>query len=1698
MKRQEESDQQFSLTADRPDFNNILRSIEEQFEIIMGRPERVAESCAQLRLLFSHPPVTADIEILLPLLPLLAKRTGPLVFPLFDLLEEMVSSCSAPLFLLQGMISALDKSLVHRALRLSIQLVESGSFVINRDLIDSLAEQADTPGKPLNEPDLLPLLGQLVRYSKTDKQDFPADPVLAFFLNEKQGNIRRLAARILDKTGEPVSADIAEKILGREANSFLVPFLAYTRAGYSDLLSLLPLPGKPPPSLPLLREAHAQVGEVLLREIIADVGWQRINLGIEVRHYVRVSIGDSIPLMLFPAEAALFEQCGNTCPTSNVFLIIAHGTAPIEEPCPEEPMDPATLFRHYNLAHAELLSDFLAVAPLTLDKVRLMLDRMDNIVRDFDALFSSFSEECSVLPDVYGQLKKKIISGLDTYTGHGPLPADLTRLVMMFEDPRSLGEVQTLHGLKRYLHQKGLHLGFRLVLRSRSTNRTIDLLLASPEHILQNKFKGIRYSDFEPESEGDQPVTHIPYPVGVVIEGYSRQLLYGQENFPRTDIFCYGNEVHYYLSFRNHPAFLRINFAPPLQGGMIDLEYFGVSKFELSVHPDLSLNALKRFFQYLEFDIQIEDTRVHARYDKEHAHDLESLCHKVEGIFRLAPYLLDIDWTIGALKLDAEARMKAGEAWAVAFAHWGILPLRYLLTEDRTGIIESIESSPSGKHEIIWRGNGPYRDRLIIRPSKDFYEKLCEKVDHLDIDITPARAEDGHRRFGQIRLERWLLLLLRKAVARGELAETPEGYRRVSNELFQRMHEAEHFAEILHSGDACIQATSALACLIAPLERTLGFRTTGTVNGHEVQFTQLPLRGEDLGIYIMRGEKNNIRLAFYSHGSVLFRRRRSPSDSWEFNGKWNVSEFVTILRRANYPVTGIDPLQGITAEDVRKVRVSLEEAPLSQSQNLIPGERLIKGLSASPGQAVGRVLFETVGKQPEDFDGRILVAVAIRPEDNTFLYHAAGIVSTGGGILSHAGLLATQFHKPAIIISGRWEPQKDGAPLLRYLNIEYELDQKDVFGYRVCIRTRIREREHMLREGDLVVLDASEGWLRVLGQEHDTLALHEALHQFGKASSHLDQTTADQDILTLRGRRLRARHQIEKILTRLTEPILACHAVHEILLGRYMVSRNISGSEKAYLLQMIMDNSNVGKAARDHLLWIIQEINQRFQARLKKAEKHIPVSRTIYEVLNLRLNVLQTKESLEEAESCLREFGFKGIMAEKVCVDTIDDLAEQQFQKLRGQFSCNLKPTNYLKENAQLRHILRDLMRMDMLVNTPDDEKKVIETLLHQLAISDEAVRTKLAQRNIIAPGDGGFELYSFIGWKAANLGEIGKIAGNEWVPPWFAVTDHAFKNILESPIEQILSGDTEIPGHASSLLQSIENILKQPKLNNQQKSSNISYLWDAVILPSQLAEEVITAYRAISEQSASFGKSENSTSEPFVAIRSSSCEEDAEIAARAGEFETFLFIRGEKAVLDYLKRTWSGLWSERAIHNRAVLGTTSAVAGGGVIVQRIVHSRVSGVLQTVNVGRNEMREIVINAGLGLGEGIVSGIVAADQIVVSKDGDPKKEQLHFTYVTGDKKEYVIFNKRAGLGTIRCAAPYHQRLRPALEYVELCELVDKAIQLENAYGYPLDIEFGIEGTKIWILQARPVPAFLSALQDTIQKHPIIGTKRSMST
>ncbi len=91
---------------------------------------------------------------------------------------------------------------------------------------------------------------------------------------------------------------------------------------------------------------------------------------------------------------------------------------------------------------------------------------------------------------------------------------------------------------------------------------------------------------------------------------------------------------------------------------------------------------------------------------------------------------------------------------------------------------------------------------------------------------------------------------------------------------------------------------------------------------------------------------------------------------------------------------------------------------------------------------------------------------------------------------------------------------------------------------------------------------------------------------------------------------------------------------------------------------------------------------------------------------------------------------------------------------------------------------------------------------------------------------------------------------------------------------------------------------------------------------------------------------------------------------------------------------------------------------------------------------------------------------------------------------------MVFDDKRGSGTRLAETLYHQRLRPAIEYSELCEITRRAIDLEDAYGYPLDIEFAIEGSRLWLLQARPIAIFSVELRETLEQYPFNKGPRAL--
>ncbi len=1664
----------------------IIRSITTEFDVVMGRPERVKEACSSLLTLLNNPPTSVDLECLNKLIPLFPKRMGNIVTPLFDLFCSVTKKIKDPWPFLQGLLSVRDENLILKALNLTASLAQSGALAVDSRVLSFIADKIENDGSPMGSPKNITITAKIVNFFNAGASAGVKDIVTDIFLHQKNINLRRLAARILDLPGEPVSEDAALEALGEDAFQFFMPYLLFTRASFRDLLQIIPSPGELTPALNQLRSAESSQGKPVLKEIISRMGWHGVNYGIESSRLVSLKIGDSFPLMISPEEVMLFDSREDVRREDDICLFIGHGGFSRENRKKTGDNDPVILFKAYNLSHARIISDFAEIEPLTPEKVNRMLSAMDGIVSDYMTLFSSYSTESSILPDVYRKLKNKILSEAEREEFRNGTSPELSRHVLMFEDPPNLGAVQTLHGLKRYLHQKGLRLGFRLIDSSCEMNRTVSLITASEKKIL-NVISCISYINFDPGKEDADP-THIPYPVKIVVDAYARQMIRGEKDFPGIKIFCYGNEINYYISFRNHPAFLRIDFSHPLNNGMIDLEYYGVSKTEIDHHPNLSLDAIKYFFQYLGYDVDVNQTHIKVRYDKNRTMDTKDLYEKAEMLFNLVPYFMDIDWIISSLNLDKESCDLATGAWAGFFRKWGVLPLDQFLSSDRRGILVSRKPGPTGDQEVVWNGKEPYTDQTCSPLPEDLLSGLKTSLKKLGLDIHHFPGQASGWETGQLQIEKQILRPFREAVSLGGIVKGAGGLWQASSDLFQYEWAAERFAEILSGRTDIMTSSFAVAGLVRPLEHNTYFLDSGSINGYRIQYASIPVLGRIIGIYILRDEEDIIRLSFYTDGSILCRTREDTGMPWRSNSSVDAIKLANRLREGNCLMSGMDVIEE-TPEKVRSVCEKFRQINSKREHVPFKGERIIKGVKVSPGRVAGRILFNSQKRSPEDFKGKILVTPEIHPEDNALIYNCSGIVTTGGGILSHAALTALQFKKPSVIIHGKWEKTLDGKMKLLSYYSEYREDSKVCSGYKISARSILTRNNRYVKEGDIAVLDSEEGILSILGQERDAVKFHETYMHFCEATESLMASKDTRLILTLRGRRLRALHRLEKQLAGISDPFLACHIVYELLTSEYLSFNSGSRNERADLISVILKSKGAGEPAREHLLDTFLSLNLRQKALSDEIRRQFHSYVNIYERLYMRLKLLRIRRAVKEAYDSLHRCGITDINVDDSVNEDMDESFKTHFNRKLEALSGDVENSLFSGKNHHVRHLILQMERLDSLLGTSTVMKKPVKEAGEKILLNDESSLNRQKEKFILGSVDCGIELSPLTGFKAANLSEVERLEGEGLVPPWFVVTNHALNKVLDLPINRAMK-NIEGTSSAGTLKEALKDILVRNDIDYTQKALKIMQVWDDIILPDELTREILAAYNRLKNTSCKVNSEEDIID--YVSIRSSASDEDTELSTNAGLFDTFLFIRGKEAVLKHLKRVWAGFWGERAIYQRSLTGSVSEMPMGGVIIQRLVTPRVSGVLQTVNVAEGNLKEMVINAGLGIGQGIVSGRVPGDQIFAVKDGrileDPD-QQIKIRYFTREKMTQAVFNKWEGRGVVYSNTPYHRRLRPALSYMEICNLVRRAGSLEMAYGYPLDIEFCMEGDRLWILQCRPVTSFMKILQETIKNYPL---------
>ena len=295
------------------------------------------------------------------------------------------------------------------------------------------------------------------------------------------------------------------------------------------------------------------------------------------------------------------------------------------------------------------------------------------------------------------------------------------------------------------------------------------------------------------------------------------------------------------------------------------------------------------------------------------------------------------------------------------------------------------------------------------------------------------------------------------------------------------------------------------------------------------------------------------------------------------------------------------------------------------------------------------------------------------------------------------------------------------------------------------------------------------------------------------------------------------------------------------------------------------------------------------------------------------------------------------------------------------------------------------------------------------------------------------------VGGKGASLSRLA--AAGLPVPTAFHVTTAAYCEFVEAN------------GLLSPILAALEAVDLDAPATLKQAAQDIRQRFEQADMPVAIASAIARAY------------AELPGSNPAVAVRSSATAEDLPEASFAGQQETYLNVSGAGLVLDAAQQCWASLWTARAIAYRARQGIAPEGVALAVVVQILVPAEASGILFTANPVNGRRDQAVISAAWGLGEAVVGGTVTPDTLTVDKATGHV-----LTRETADKQVMTV---RTTGATAEQPVPPKLRRLPVLSDQAAAELTRLAVQIEELYGRPMDIEWAWVDGRFAIVQARPI-------------------------
>ena len=304
-------------------------------------------------------------------------------------------------------------------------------------------------------------------------------------------------------------------------------------------------------------------------------------------------------------------------------------------------------------------------------------------------------------------------------------------------------------------------------------------------------------------------------------------------------------------------------------------------------------------------------------------------------------------------------------------------------------------------------------------------------------------------------------------------------------------------------------------------------------------------------------------------------------------------------------------------------------------------------------------------------------------------------------------------------------------------------------------------------------------------------------------------------------------------------------------------------------------------------------------------------------------------------------------------------------------------------------------------------------------------------------------EMADQVGSKMANLGEIKNRIGIS-VPEGFVVTSLAYRRFMEH----------------SDLQTEIDRFLQYSSMEQMDELYELSSRIQQLIIQAEVPEDLQAAISSATEEIIGGEGSR-------VSLRSSALGEDSAGISFAGQYRSQLNVSQEN-IIEVYKEIVASKYSLPALTYRMARGIRDEDVDMCVGCMAMVEAVSGGVTYSRDPLNVRDDHIHIHSAFGLPKSVVDGSVDADLFIVSRN----RPSAIIKKDIGKKDRIFVCDAQEGV--CRLQLNPHQSNVPSISEDQAIALTVMAVEIEQYYGTPQDIEWAIatDGA-FYLLQCRPL-------------------------